>query len=42
VDGGKNKYMSPVKCAIWNALKEAKIEMPYPQRVVDQKLAADA
>ena len=34
VDGGKNKYMSPVMFAIWNALEEAGIEMPYPQRVV--------
>lgn len=37
VDGGKNKYMSPVMFAIWNALKEAGIEMPYPQRVVHVK-----
>ena len=37
VDGGKNKYMSPVMFAIWNALKEAGIEMPYPQRVVHMK-----
>jgi potassium efflux system protein len=39
VDGGKNKYMSPVMFAIWNALKEAGIEMPYPQRVVHMKAA---
>jgi potassium efflux system protein len=37
VDGGKNKYMSPVMFAIWNALKDAGIEMPYPQRVVHMK-----
>ena len=37
VDGGKNKYMSPVLFAIWNALKKAGIEMPYPQRVVHVK-----
>jgi potassium efflux system protein len=37
VDGGKNRYMSPVMFAIWNALKEAGIEMPYPQRVVHMK-----
>ena len=42
VDGGKNKYMSPVMFAIWNALKQAEIEMPYPQRVVHMKPAADA
>ena len=42
VDGGKNKYMSPVMFAIWNALKEAGIEMPYPQRVVHVKVAPSA
>jgi potassium efflux system protein len=42
VDGGKNKYMSPVMFAIWNALKEAGIEMPYPQRVVHMKAAPGA
>jgi potassium efflux system protein len=42
VDGGKNKYMSPVMFAIWNALKEAGIEMPYPQRVVHIKGATVA
>ena len=42
VDGGKNKYMSPVMFAIWNALKEAQIEMPYPQRVVHMKAPASA
>jgi potassium-dependent mechanosensitive channel len=39
VDGGKNSYMSPVMFAIWNALKAAGIEMPYPQRVVHIKAA---
>ena len=38
VDGGKNKYKSPVMFAIWNALKAAGIEMPYPQRVVHMKV----
>jgi potassium efflux system protein len=37
IDDGKNKYGSPVLFAIWNALKEAGIEMPYPQRVVHVK-----
>ena len=37
VDGGKTKFMSPVMFAIWNALKDAGIEMPYPQRVVHVK-----
>jgi len=35
IDDGKNKYGSPVLFAIWNALKEAGIEMPYPCRVVE-------
>ena len=35
IDDGKNKYGSPVLFAIWNALKEAGIEMPYPRRVVE-------
>ena len=35
LDDGKNKYGSPVLFAVWNALKEAGIEMPYPRRVVE-------
>ena len=35
IDDGKNKYGSPVLFAIWNALKDAGIEMPYPRRVVE-------
>ena len=35
IDDGKNKYASPVLFAIWNALKDAGIEMPYPHRVVE-------
>jgi potassium efflux system protein len=37
IDDGKNRYGSPVLFAIWNALKEAGIEMPYPHRVVELK-----
>jgi len=37
IDDGKNKFGSPVLFAIWNALKEAGIEMPYPHRVVEIK-----
>lgn len=37
VDGGRNKYMSPVLFAIWNACKTNGIEMPYPQRVIEIK-----
>lgn len=35
IDDGKNKYGSPVLFAIWNALKDAGVEMPYPRRVVE-------
>lgn len=35
IDDGKNKYGSPVLFAVWNALKEAGIDMPYPHRVVE-------
>ncbi len=37
IDDGKNKYRSHVRFAIWNALKEAGVEIPYPQRVVEIK-----
>ena len=37
LDGGANKYMSPVLFAIWNACKTNEIEMPYPHRVVEIK-----
>lgn len=37
IDDGKNKYASHVNFAIWNALKAAKIEMPYPHRVIEVK-----
>ena len=37
IDDGKNKYQSHVLFAIWNALKEAGIEIPYPHRVVELK-----
>lgn len=40
IDDGKNKYGSPVLFAVWNALKEAGIEMPYPHRVVELRNAA--
>ncbi|WP_431301213.1 mechanosensitive ion channel family protein [Tabrizicola sp. BL-A-41-H6] len=42
IDDGKNKYGSPVLFAIWNALKAAEIEMPYPHRVVELRTAANA
>ncbi|MEH7827742.1 mechanosensitive ion channel family protein [Gemmobacter denitrificans] len=37
IDDGKNRFGSPVLFAIWNALKEHGIEMPYPQRVVHHR-----
>lgn len=37
IDDGKNRFGSPVLFAIWNALKENGIEMPYPHRVVELK-----
>lgn len=35
MDDGPNKYVSDVLFLIWNALKEAGIEIPYPHRVVE-------
>ncbi|AXI44891.1 mechanosensitive ion channel protein MscS [Sulfitobacter sp. SK012] len=37
IDDGPNKYTSDVLFLVWNALKEANIEIPYPQRVVEIK-----
>lgn len=34
IDDGKNKYASEVRFLIWNALKEAEIEIPFPQREI--------
>ena len=42
IDDGKNKYASQVNFAIWNALKSAGIEMPYPHRVIEVKGGAIA
>lgn len=42
IDDGKNRYGSPVLFAIWNALKEAGIGMPYPHRVVELRNAPGA
>ncbi|MBR9842496.1 MAG: mechanosensitive ion channel [Rhodobacteraceae bacterium] len=35
IDDGKNKFTPKVLFAIWNALKENGIEIPYPHRVVE-------
>lgn len=37
LDDGDNKFTSDVLFLIWNALKDAGIEMPYPRRVVEIK-----
>ncbi|GGX40853.1 mechanosensitive ion channel protein [Tateyamaria omphalii] len=37
IDDGRNKYKSHVLFAIWNALKDNDIEIPYPHRVVEMK-----
>lgn len=37
IDDGRFKYRSHVRFAVWNALKEAGIEIPFPQRVVQIK-----
>jgi potassium efflux system protein len=37
IDDGKNKYHSKVLFAVWNALKEAGVEIPYPHRVIEIK-----
>jgi potassium-dependent mechanosensitive channel len=42
IDDGRNKYTSKVLFAIWNALKEADIEIPYPHRVIEMKSVGEA
>ncbi len=37
IDDGKNKFTPQVLFAIWNALNEHDIEIPYPQRVLHHK-----
>ncbi|MCB2127526.1 MAG: mechanosensitive ion channel [Rhodobacteraceae bacterium] len=37
IDDGRNKYASQVLFAIWNALRDEAIEIPYPHRVVEIK-----
>ncbi|MDB4213269.1 mechanosensitive ion channel [Octadecabacter sp.] len=37
IDDGRFKYRSQVRFAVWNALKEAGIEIPFPQRVLHVK-----
>jgi potassium-dependent mechanosensitive channel len=37
IDDGQHKFTSQVRFLVWNALKDAGIEIPYPQRVVHMK-----
>ncbi|AGI70073.1 hypothetical protein OAN307_c47270 [Octadecabacter antarcticus 307] len=37
IDDGRFKYQSHVRFAVWNTLKDAGIEIPFPQRVVEIK-----
>ena len=37
IDDGRNKFTPKVLMAVWNALKENGIEIPYPHRVVELK-----
>ncbi|MEP4195046.1 MAG: mechanosensitive ion channel domain-containing protein [Aliishimia sp.] len=37
IDDGDHKYTSDVLFLIWNALKDADIEIPFPQRVIEIK-----
>ncbi len=37
IDDGRNKFTPKVLFAVWNALKENNIEIPYPHRVVELK-----
>jgi small-conductance mechanosensitive channel len=37
IDDGKNKYQSKVLFAVWNALKDNGIQIPYPHRVIEFK-----
>jgi potassium efflux system protein len=37
IDDGQYKYKSQVLFIIWNALKDAGIEIPYPHRVIEIK-----
>ncbi|MEO1790371.1 MAG: mechanosensitive ion channel domain-containing protein, partial [Pseudomonadota bacterium] len=37
IDDGSKKYTSEVLFIIWNTLRDAEIEIPYPQRVLHHK-----
>lgn len=42
IDDGRNKYASQVLFAIWQALRDARIDIPYPHRVVELRGPAPA
>ncbi|WP_317057037.1 mechanosensitive ion channel family protein [Roseovarius rhodophyticola] len=42
IDDGKNRFTPQVLFAIWNALKEHNIEIPFPQQVVHHKGLGEA
>lgn len=42
IDDGRNKYTSEVLFAVWNALRDSGIQIPYPHRVVEFKGAIPA
>lgn len=37
LDDGPNKFTSDVRFLIWNALKEHKIDIPYPHRIIEMR-----
>lgn len=37
IDDGRNKFTPRVLFAIWTALKENNIEIPYPRRVIEMR-----
>jgi len=42
LDDGPNKYTSDIRFVVWNALKEAGIEIPFPQREIRYRDAPDS
>lgn len=42
IDDGPNKFSSDIRFLIWDALQEAGVSMPFPQREVRLTVAADA
>lgn len=40
IDDGRNRYASQVLFAVWNALKSAGVQIPYPHRVIEWRDSA--